>query len=139
MRSVLLAIALAACGASSSHAPADAVPIDGPRQFTFTASYMLDSTITSASLGSTTYASGETIKVDLVFASYAASQGSGLTVQVVAGSNAGSFVIAANCPAGCTDAFGEQDDEIVSWANEVIVTDEGGSCDSPGHACGWAE
>ncbi len=137
---VAIALALVACGTSSTSAPADAPPIDAPRQFTFTAGYALDSTISSATLGSASYASGDTIKVDLVFASYAASQGSGLTVQVAAGSDTGSFVIVPSCPPGpCSNAFGEELDAIVSWANEVIVTDEGGYCDSPGNACGWAD
>jgi hypothetical protein len=136
----LFAIALVACGSSSSHTPADAPPIDAPRQFTFTAGYMLDSTITSATLGSANYTSGNTIKVDLVFASYAASQGAGLTVQVVAGSNSGSFAIVPDCTSSCPNAFGEELDAIVSWANEVIVTDEGGFCDAPGsNGCGFAD
>ena len=102
---------------------------------------MLDSTITAAYLGSASYGSGETIHVEIVFASYAASQqGSGLAVQVVSGSDTGGFAIKPDeCLGVCANAHGETLSASVGWANEVIVTDEGGYCDSPGNSCGWAD
>jgi hypothetical protein len=116
-----------------------AVQPDAPSSFTFTADYILDSTITSANLGSASYSGGQTIHVDRTFASYAASQGSGLAVVVTSGTNTGAFAITPSCPSGCTNASAEMLDADVSWQGGVIVTDESGSCDSPGNACGWAE
>jgi hypothetical protein len=137
MRTVLLVMACSACGSSS---PAPSTSSDaGVSSFTFTADYMLDSTITSASVGSASYTGGETIDVDLQFASYAAAHGSGLTVLIVAGTQTGSYTITPTCPMGCTNASGERLDAEISWQGGVIETDIGGSCDSPGNACGWAE
>jgi hypothetical protein len=131
---LLLVTACGACGGTSPSPASDAAT-----SFTFTADYALDSTITSAQIGSASYNAGETIHIDLEFASYAASQGSGLAVLVVSGTDTGAFAITPSCPVGCTNASGEMLDAEVSWQGGVIVTDVGGSCDSPGNACGWAE
>jgi hypothetical protein len=133
MRTILLVLVCGACDASSPSPASDAATS------TFTAAYMLDSTITTASVGSASYSGGQTIHVDLQFASYAASQGAGLTVLIVAGTQTGSYTITPNCPPGCTNASGEMLDAEISWQGGVIETDLGGGCDSPGNACGWAE
>ena len=125
--------------AGCTHASPSAVQPDAASSFTFTADYVLDSTITSALVGSASYIGGQAIHVDLDFESYAASQGSGLAVLVTAGTDTGVFAIKPSCPSGCTNASAEMLDADVSWQNGVIVTDESGSCDSPGNSCGWAE
>ncbi|HEX4454208.1 MAG TPA: hypothetical protein VH143_25265 [Kofleriaceae bacterium] len=135
MRTILLVIACGACGGSSPAPASD----DAASSFTFTADYVLDSTITSASVGSASYSGGETIHISLEFTSYAASQGSGLPVLVVAGTETGAFAITPSCPVGCTDASDERLDAEVSWQGGVIVTDLSGDCDSRSNVCGWAE
>lgn len=136
MRTVLLVMVCSACGSSSP--PPSPSTDAGTTSFTFTADYVLDSTITSASVGSASYIGGETIHVDLDFASYAAAQASGLAVLIIAGTQTGSYTITPSCPVECTNASGETLDAEISWQGGVIETDLSGSCDSPGIACGWA-
>ncbi|HEY1817414.1 MAG TPA: hypothetical protein VGL61_09555 [Kofleriaceae bacterium] len=135
MRSVILMIMCGACGGVGSPSTSDAAP----SSFTFEADYVLDATVTSAYVGSASYSTGQTIHVDLEFASYAASQGSGLAVLVVAGSESGAFAITPNCPVGCTDASHEMLEAEIGWQGRVIETDVSGSCVSAADGCGWAE
>src|SRR5580704_17472894 len=75
---MLLAIACVACGG-----PPATPPHDATTEFTFAGAYTLDSTITSALVGSASYSTGQTIHVDRSFSSYAEAQGSSLTVTIV--------------------------------------------------------
>jgi hypothetical protein len=139
MRAWMLAAcaACAACGGQTTPA------LDAATSFTFTADYTLDSTITSALLGSASYASGQTIHFALTYPSYAAAQGSAMTMTVAAGSDTGSVTITLACPDSCGDALTIVSySATVSWQGEPIVTVEGGYCSAPagsGSACGFAD
>ncbi|HEY1546180.1 MAG TPA: hypothetical protein VGG28_00100 [Kofleriaceae bacterium] len=139
----LIALACVAC--SSPAVAPDAPTADAATAFTFVGDYMLDSTITSATLGSASYASGETIHEQLVFASYVAAQASPLVVDVTQGSASATFeIVAHNCLGACANASSEMVDATVSWGGSAgaIITDVGGSCaalGSDGGGCGWAD
>ncbi|HEX4455207.1 MAG TPA: hypothetical protein VH143_30310 [Kofleriaceae bacterium] len=131
---------LVACAACSSTPTASPTP-DAPVPFTFTGDYKLDATITSADVGSASYASGDTIHVDLDFPSYAASQGSGLAVVVVSGTQTGVFAITPQCPSPCSqDPSTETITATLSWAASGPELDDfEGNCVSGSNGCGWAE
>jgi hypothetical protein len=132
---------LVACAACSSSPATTPPPPDAPVPFTFTGDYKLDSTITSAQLGSASYASGATIHVELEFVSYAASQGSGLAVLIVSGMQTGAFAITPQCPSPCSqDPSTETITATLSWvASGPELDDVEGSCVSGSNGCGWAE
>jgi hypothetical protein len=115
---------------------------DAPTAFAFTGDYALDATITSATVGSASYAGGDTIHVVLDFASYAASQGSGLAVLVVSGVQTGAFAITPQCPSPCThDVTTEMLSANVTWSTSgPIVTPIDGTCmTADGSGCGFAD
>jgi hypothetical protein len=134
---LLVGIACAACGSQTTAQP------DAQSSFTFTADYMLDSTITSAVVGSASYTSGQTIHFELMFPSYAVAQGSAMTMTVTSGSGAGSVTVTPACPDSCGNALTIVSySAIVSWQGEPIVTVESGFCSMPGgsgSACGFAD
>jgi hypothetical protein len=133
----LVVLMCAACGGPMS------APPDASTSFTFTADYMLDSTITSAIVGSASYATGQTVHFELTYPSYAAAQGSATTMTVAAGSATGSVTITPACPDSCGDALTIVSySATVSWQGQPIVTVESGYCSMPGgsgSACGFAD
>jgi hypothetical protein len=134
---LLVGIACAACGSPTTTQP------DAQSSFTFTADYMLDSTITSAVVGSASYTSGQTIRFELTYPSYAAARGSAMTMTVISGSDAGSVTVSPVCPDSCGDALTIVSySATVSWEGQPIVTVDGGYCSMPGgsgSACGFAD
>ena len=112
-------------------------------ELTFTADYALDSTITSASVGSASYASGQTVHFELTYPSYGAAQGSATTMTIAAGSATGSVTITPARPDSCGDALTIVSySATVSWQGQPIVTVDGGYCSAPGSsgsACGFAD
>jgi hypothetical protein len=129
-------VLMAAC----SSAPATTTP-DATVPFTFTGDYKLDSTITSAQVGSASYASGDTIHVELELASYAAAQGSELAVLIVSGTQTGAFAITPQCPSPCSqDPSTETITATLTWvASGPELDDFEGNCVSGSNGCGWAE
>jgi hypothetical protein len=114
---------------------------DASIAFTFSGDYTVDATITSAYVGSASYASGDTIHVELDFPSYAASQGSGLAVLIVSGTQTGAFAITPQCPSPCSqDPSTETITATLSWvASGPELDDVEGNCVSGSNGCGWAE
>jgi hypothetical protein len=131
---MLLAIACVACGG-----PPATPPHDATTEFTFAGAYTLDSTITSALVGSASYSTGQTIHVDRSFSSYAEAQGSSLTVTIVSGPDTGAFAITPDCPYSCGDVLSVSLSATVSWEAGPIVTDDSGYCGGGGSACGFAD
>jgi hypothetical protein len=130
----LLAIACVAC--SSPTPPPDAAPTN----FTFDGSYTIDSTVTSVVIDGTSYASGDTADLQLAFPSYAAAQGSAITMTVTAGSDSGSATITPDCPVTCGDALiNVSFTATVSWQGQPVVTIGHGFCSMVGGSgCGFA-
>ncbi|HEY3801670.1 MAG TPA: hypothetical protein VGL61_03650 [Kofleriaceae bacterium] len=133
----LVVIMCAACGGQM------AAPPDASTSFTFMADYTLDSTITSAIVGSASYATGQTVHFELTYPSYGAAQGSATTMTVTAGSATGSVTITPACPDACGDSLTIVSySATVSWQGGPIVTVEGGYCSAPGSSgsgCGFAD
>ncbi len=107
MRS-LFAIACVACGGPST------TPRDATSEFTFAGAYVLDSTVTSALVGSASYSAGQTIH-DLEFSSYTEALGSALTVTITSGLDTGAFVITPDCPYSCGEVLSVSLSATVSW------------------------
>ncbi len=125
--------------AACSSAPTAPSP-DAPVPFTFTGDYKLDATITSAYVGSASYAGGDTIRVELDFPSYAASQGSGLAVLLTSGTQTGAFAITPKCPGDCTpNVSTETLSATLSWqASGPELDDIEGNCTTGSGGCGFA-
>jgi hypothetical protein len=128
-----------ACVACSSTTTAPASP-DATVPFSFTGDYKLDATITSALVGSASYATGDTIHVALDFPSYAAAQGSGVAVLVTSGPQTGVLAITPMCPSDCPDdPSTETITATLSWASGPQLEDFEGMCRDAGSGCGWAD
>jgi hypothetical protein len=133
-------VAFVACMACTGKTPS---PPDAATSFMFTADYSLDSTITSATVGSASYASGQTIHFQMTYPSYTVAQGSAMTMTVTAGSDTGALTITPACPDSCGDALAVVSySATVSWEGQPIVTVDSGYCSMPGgsgSACGFAD
>ena len=138
LRFVLVSIACVACSSTASSTDAY------PSNFTFVGDFAIDPPIDSAMFGSANYVAGQTIHIELTYASYAASQGSSELIVVTASGVTATLSVGPFCDVQpCPNAGAPYHEDIqgtVEWSpgsSGPQIQDQGTCYTTTGVACGW--